>query len=65
MRLRTLVSHSTVYLLGSTVQRKKTASPALLHKDNRAVIIDAGRTKAEKSDYAIVKARLQEGLDNV
>jgi hypothetical protein len=31
--------------------------------DERAVNIDTGRTKAEKADFAVVKERLQEGLD--
>jgi hypothetical protein len=31
--------------------------------DERAVNIDTGRTKAEKTDFAIIKERLQNGLD--
>jgi len=49
----------------TTVQRRKATAAALLNRDKRAVVIDAGRTKAEKNDYAVVKARLQEGLDSV
>ena len=51
----------------SVVERRK-ASPKLQphkDKDEQAVTIDASRTKAEKVDYAIVKAKLQEGLDNI
>jgi hypothetical protein len=46
------------------VERRKAAQSQPF-KDERVVIIDAGRTKAEKTDYIIVKARLQEGLDNI
>ena len=50
--------------LWTTVERRKAVQPQPF-KDERAVIIDAGRTKAEKADYTIVKAKLQEGLDNI
>jgi hypothetical protein len=40
-----------------TVERRKAIQPQPF-KDERAVTIDAGRTKAEKADYTIVKARL-------
>jgi hypothetical protein len=31
--------------------------------DERSVNIDTGRTKVEKADFAVVKERLQDGLD--
>jgi hypothetical protein len=51
--------------------QKITASPGqkersptdTVRKDERAVRIDTGRTKAEKTDFVIVKERLQSGLD--
>jgi hypothetical protein len=46
------------------VERRK-ATQSQPFKDERVVIIDVGRIKAEKTDYIIVKARLQEGLDNI
>jgi hypothetical protein len=48
----------------TTVERRKGLQLQPF-KDERAVTIDAGRTKAEKTDYTIVKARLQEGLANI
>jgi hypothetical protein len=38
-------------------------STGLARTDERAVNIDTGRTKAEKTDFAVVKERLQSGLD--
>jgi hypothetical protein len=51
--------------------QKITASPSqkerlptdTARKDERAVRIDTGRTKAEKTDFVVVKERLQSGLD--
>jgi hypothetical protein len=41
----------------TTVERRKAIQPQPF-KDERAVIINVGRTKAEKTDYTIVKVRL-------
>jgi hypothetical protein len=43
--------------------QKGRSSTGLTRADERAVNIDTGRTKAEKADFAIVKERLQNGLD--
>jgi flagellar motility protein MotE (MotC chaperone) len=43
--------------------QKKRSSIEVACKDERAVSIDTGRTKAEKADLAQVKERLQDGLD--
>ena len=48
----------------TTVQRKKTTACPQVHRDEKSVILNASRTKAERQDYAVVKARLQEGLEN-
>jgi hypothetical protein len=43
---------------------QKERSPTdTVRKDERAVRIDTGRTKAEKTDFVVVKERLQSGLD--
>jgi hypothetical protein len=51
--------------------QKTTASPSqkvrstsdVARKDERAISIDTGRTKADKADFARVKEKLQNGLD--
>jgi hypothetical protein len=43
--------------------QKGRSSPGLARADERAVNIDTGRTKTEKVNFAVVKERLQDGLD--
>jgi hypothetical protein len=43
--------------------QKGRSSTGLAYADERAVNINTGRTKAEKADFAIIKERLQNGLD--
>ena len=43
--------------------QKEHSSTEAARKDERAISIDTGRTKAEKTDFALVKERLQNGLD--
>jgi hypothetical protein len=43
--------------------QKERSSTEAARKDERAISIDTGRTKAEKADFALVKERLQNGLD--
>jgi hypothetical protein len=43
--------------------QKEHSSTDAARKDERAISIDTGRTKAEKADFALVKERLQNGLD--
>jgi hypothetical protein len=47
--------------VSSSQKGRSSTGPACA--DERAVNIDTGRTKAEKADYAVVKERLQDGLD--
>ena len=47
--------------VSSSQKGRSSTGPA--RADERAVNIDTGRTKAEKTDFAIVKERLQNGLD--
>lgn len=49
----------------TTVAKRKAGAQLHVHKDERAVMLDASRTKAEKADYTAVKTRLQEGLDKI
>jgi hypothetical protein len=46
-----------------SLSQKGRLSTEAARKDERAVNIDTGRTKAEKTDFAVVKERLQSGLD--
>jgi hypothetical protein len=43
--------------------QKERSSTEVARKDERAVSIDTGRTKAEKEDFTLVKEKLQSGLD--
>lgn len=43
--------------------QKERSSTKVARKDERAVSIDTGRTKAEKDDFTLVKEMLQSGLD--
>ncbi|KAM0708882.1 hypothetical protein Q7P35_002918 [Cladosporium inversicolor] len=43
--------------------QKERSSTDAARKDERAISIDTRRTKAEKADFALVKERLQNGLD--
>jgi hypothetical protein len=43
--------------------QKERSSTEVARKDERAISIDTGRTKVEKADFALVKKRLQNGLD--
>jgi hypothetical protein len=43
--------------------QKERSSTEAVRKDERAISIDTGRTKAEKADFALVEERLQNGLD--
>jgi hypothetical protein len=47
--------------VSSSQKGRSSTGPA--RADERAVNIDTGRTKAEKADFAVVKERLQDGLD--
>jgi hypothetical protein len=43
--------------------QKEDSSTEAARKDERAVSIDTGRTKAEKANFTLVKEKLQNGLD--
>jgi hypothetical protein len=47
--------------VSSSQKGRSSTGPA--RADERAVNIDTGRTKAEKADFAVVKEKLQNGLD--
>jgi hypothetical protein len=70
-RIRTYNEDAKTGLQQVSNSQKITASPGqkellptdIPRKDERAVRIDTGRTKAEKTDFVVVKERLQSGLD--
>jgi hypothetical protein len=50
-----------VVLCEMCVQGRSSTGSA--RADERAVNIDTGRIKAEKTDFVVIKARLESGLD--
>lgn len=43
---------------------KESSVQQSVHYDERAVSIDTGRSKLNTTDFSVIKAKLQEGLDN-